>query len=66
MSRVEALESEIKTLSPGEFRELRARLAEHDADVWDQQFQADAVAGRLDAIADQALKDFAEDRSTDL
>ena len=65
MSRVEALESEIKTLSPGEFWELRARLAEHNADVWDQRLQADALAGRLDAIAGQALKDFAEDRSTD-
>ncbi len=40
--------------------------AEDDAAVRDQQFHADALAGRLDAIADQALKDFSQGRSTDL
>jgi hypothetical protein len=66
MSRVEELESQIKTLSSTEFRELRAWLAEHDAQIWDRQFHADVHAGRLDAIADRALNDFAENRSTDL
>jgi hypothetical protein len=66
MSRVEELESQIKTLSPSEFQELRAWLAEHDADIWDRQFHADVHAGRLDAIADRALNDFAENRSTNL
>jgi len=66
VSRVEELEVRIKALSPHEFQELRAWLAEFDAEVWDRQFRADAVAGRLDAIADQALKDFSEGRSTDL
>jgi hypothetical protein len=66
MSRVEELESQIKTLSPSEFQELRAWLAEHDAEIWDRQFDADVQAGRLDAVADRALKDFAENRSTEL
>ena len=48
------------------FQELRAWLAEYEAEVWDQQLHADALAGRLDTIADQALKDFSENRSTDL
>ena len=66
MSRVEELESQIKTLSPSEFQELRAWLAEHDAQIWDRQFHADVHAGRLDAIADRALSDFAKNRSTEL
>ena len=66
MSRVEELEGEIKALSSHEFQELRAWLAEYDAEVWDRQLHADALAGRLDAIADEALKDFSEGRSTDL
>jgi hypothetical protein len=66
MSRVEELEGQIKALSPNDFQELRAWLAEYDAAVWDQQFHADAHAGRLDAIADQALKDFSLGISTDL
>ena len=41
-------------------------LAEYDAELWDQQFTADANAGKLDAIADNALKDFSERRSTAL
>ena len=66
MSRVEELEGQIKTLSSNELQELRAWLAGYDAEVWDLQFQADAVSGRLDSLADQALKDFLEGRSTDL
>ena len=60
MSRVEELEVKIKALSSQEFQELRAWLTEFDAEVWDGQFRADVVAGRLDAIADQALKDLAQ------
>lgn len=66
MSRVEEVQSQIKTLSPGEFQQLRAWTAEHDAEIWDRQFHADVPAGRLDAIADRALRDFAENRSTEL
>jgi hypothetical protein len=66
MSRVEELEGQIKKLSSNELQELRAWLAEYDADVWDRQFEADAISGRLDALADQALNDFSEGRSTDL
>ena len=66
MSRVEELEGQIKTLSSNELQELRAWLAGYDAEVWDRQFNADAISGRLDALADQALKDFSEGRSTDL
>jgi hypothetical protein len=66
VSRVQELEGRIKELSSNEFQELRAWLAEYEAEVWDQQLDADALAGRLDTIADQALKDFSENRSTDL
>ena len=66
MSRVEELEVKIKALSSHEFQELRAWLTEFDAEAWDRQFSADAAAGRLDAFADRALKDFSEGRSTDL
>ena len=66
MNRVEELEVRIKALSSHEFQELRAWFAAYDAEVWDRQFHADAVAGRLDAVAERALKDFSEGRSTDL
>jgi hypothetical protein len=66
VSRVEELEVRIKALSSHEFQQLRAWLTEFDAGIWDQQIHADVAAGRLDAFADEALKDFSEGRSTDL
>ena len=66
MSRVEELEGRIQSLSPDEFQELRAWLAEHDAGIWDRQLETDAFSGRLEAIADRALRDFSQGRSTDL
>ncbi len=50
----------------GRVQELRAWLAEYAAEAWDRQFHGDALSGKLDALADQALKDFSEGRSTDL
>ncbi len=49
-----------------EFQELRAWLAEYDAEIWDKQIHTDAIAGNLDTTASQALKDFSQGRSTDL
>ncbi len=66
MSRVEQLEDEIKALLPNEFRELREWLDEYDAQVWDEQFHADAHAGTLDAVAARALEDLSEGRSAEL
>jgi hypothetical protein len=66
MSRVEELEGRIKALSAGELRELRAWLYEYDAEAWDQQLHADALSGKLDAFADEALKDHSEGRFTEL
>ena len=56
--------SRIKALSAGELHELRAWLAEYDAEVWDE-FSADVAAGKLGAIADRALRDHSEHRSTE-
>jgi hypothetical protein len=36
---VEELEGQIKALSSHEFQELRAWLAEYDAEIWDRQFK---------------------------
>jgi uncharacterized coiled-coil protein SlyX len=66
VSRIEELECQIKALSSHELQELRVWLAEYDAEVWDRQFDADVTSGRLDSIADQALKDHSEHRSTEL
>jgi hypothetical protein len=36
---------------------LRAWFAEFDAGTWDRQFERDVAMGRLDALADEAVRD---------
>lgn len=66
MGKVEKIEREIQDLSPEEMSELRDWFAAFDAEAWDRQFEADVRAGKLDALADQALKAHASGRTTKL
>jgi hypothetical protein len=66
MSKVEQLGKEIEKLSPAELTEFRRWYAEFDAQVWDRQFEADVKAGKLDALAEKALRDHAAGKSTEL
>jgi hypothetical protein len=66
MGKVEKIERDIQDLSPEEMTELREWFAAFDEEAWDQQFEADVRAGKLDALADQALKAHASGRTTKL
>lgn len=66
MTKVEQIEQEVRRLSERELASFRAWFSEFDAAGWDQQFEADATAGRLDARADAALADHAAGRSRPL
>lgn len=66
MSKVEELQAAIETLSVEEFAELRNWLAEQAAEKWDKQFEADVRAGKLDKLADEALRRHANGKSTPL
>ena len=66
MSRIEKIEEEIQQMSPEERTAFRAWFAEFDSAEWDRQFEADARTGKLDALADSALRDHAAGLSTKL
>lgn len=66
MSKVEQIEQQIQALDPTELRQLLDWLVEFDANVWDQQLEADINAGKLDAFAEKALRDHAAGRTTEL
>lgn len=66
MSRLEQLERDVRSLSPEELRDFREWFADHDAELWDRQFESDAKSGRLDRLAEQALRDHANGRSSKL
>ena len=60
------LESAIANLPPAELIKLREWFHDFDADAWDRQIAEDVAAGRLDALADEALQDLREGRTTEL
>ncbi len=55
MTKIEALEREVETLSPEELTAFREWFSNYDADAWDRQIEADVKAGRLDRLAEEAL-----------
>jgi hypothetical protein len=66
MTKIESLEREIRKLSADELSQFRRWFASFDAAVWDLQLEADAAAGKLDALANTALADHQAGRSRKL
>ena len=66
MSTITEIEKAIRKLPPKDLAALRKWFAEFDAEMWDRQFEDDVKEGRLDKLAQKALKDFKEGRCTDL
>lgn len=66
MTNVQEIEFAIRKLSREELNSFRNWFDEFDADAWDEQFEEDVAAGRLDTLADEALRDLREGRTTDL
>jgi hypothetical protein len=57
MSKVEAIEQQIEKLSPAELAAFRS---------WYSAFDADVQAGKLDTLADKALRGHTSGQSTKL
>ena len=66
MSRVEDIESRVSELSPEELAAFRKWFQTFDSDTWDRQIEADAQAGRLDSLADEALDQFRNGTTSEL
>jgi hypothetical protein len=64
MSKVESIEKQIEKLSAEELAKFRRWYAAFDAEVWDRQFEADVKDGRLDALADKALRNHSSGQTT--
>ncbi len=58
MNTMKQIQDAIKRLSPEKLAEFRAWFAEFDAKLCDRQIEQDAAAGKLDALARQALAEF--------
>ena len=65
MSKLEALEKRVSGLSAEDLAEFRQWFAEFDAAAWDRQIERDVKAGKLEALADEALRAHAAGKSTE-
>jgi hypothetical protein len=55
MTTLREIESAVRRLSPADLAAFRAWFAQFDAEVWDRELEDDIAAGRLDALATEAL-----------
>lgn len=66
MSTVQEIQEAVSQLPTEDLAAFRQWFAEFDAALWDRQLEADVAAGRLDQLAEEALRDLREGRCTDL
>jgi hypothetical protein len=66
MGKVQKLEQEIQELSNAELSAFRKWFAEYDARAWDRQIEEDIQGGKLDALAEKALKSHSSGDSSKL
>ncbi len=63
---LEELKWVVAHLSHEDLARFREWFEEFDAALWDQEFERDVREGRLDKVAEQAIKDFRQGRYKEL
>lgn len=63
---VKDIQEAVTRLSADDLARFRSWFEDFDAKILDEQFEDDAKAGRLDALADRALADFRAGRYEEL
>jgi hypothetical protein len=66
MSTLQEIETAVQRLSHAELARFRDWFDEYDGESWDQQIEADARAGKLDRLAEEALREDREGRTTEI
>ena len=64
MSTVEEIEAAIQHLPREQFFQLVTRLRDRFGDEWDRQIAEDAAAGKLDALASEAIAEHGAGKAT--
>jgi hypothetical protein len=66
MSEIEQLEQRVENLPPEDLAKFRSWFVEFDARVWDARIEADAKAGKLDGLINEALADYKAGKAREL
>lgn len=63
---LEEIEKALTALPQDKLSEFRAWYSEFDAKVWDVELKRDVAAGKLDALANRAIRDHRVGKSREL
>lgn len=66
MTTVEDIEKAVAELPPEQLARFRAWFEEFEAARFDRRLERDVKAGKLDRLADQAIRDFRAGRAREL
>lgn len=66
MANVKSIEKAVEAFPPRELAEIRRCFAEFDATGWDAEIEADAAAGKLHALAQEALREYESGNAREL
>ena len=66
MARIEEIENAVAELPKEDLARFREWFAEFEARIWDRELEEDAGAGRLDGLAEEALRDHRSGETTEL
>lgn len=58
MSKIEEIEKKVRGLKPDELEAFRKWFWDFDSQEWDRQFEKDVLSGKLDSLAEAALKSY--------
>ena len=63
MTAIESIERAVEQLPVEELSKFREWFVNFDEVAWDAQIESDATAGKLDALAEEALKEYSEGKT---
>lgn len=66
MVKVEKLANKVQQLSRDELAVFREWFRKYDSDEWDKEIEEDALAGRLDKLASEAIAEHKAGRTKEL
>ncbi|HET6229849.1 MAG TPA: hypothetical protein VFE05_07235 [Longimicrobiaceae bacterium] len=66
MSTIQEIEHAVSHLPPEDLSRFREWFLQFDAELWDREIEEDVAAGRLDALAEEALSDLRAGRTRSL
>ena len=66
MTTIQAIEQAIQQLPAQELAEFRRWFTQFDEAAWDAQIEADAAAGKLDALAAEAAAEYRKGKAREL